>query len=338
MALAQAAQGLGTTSPNPPVGAVIVSADGRLLGNGHHEFAGGPHAEVQALRSVAEDDRPLLCDATIYVTLEPCSTHGRTPPCCQAILDAGIRKVVWAMDDPNPAHQGNARAWLSQHGIAVDSGLLRPEAEELLRPWSHFIHTGRPYVIAKTGISVDGRITRPAGESQWLTSEASRADVMLLRLRSDAILVGAETVRTDNPKLTLRGVDLPPHKKQPWRIILGQSANLPPQANVLTDEFLDRTNVIAPANLPALLDELGKLGIVQLLVEGGARVLAEFFAANLVNEWHVYLAPLISGSGKPAVDAAAFGMSPSRELLLHSCDRIGDDIKLIYRNAPNSSA
>jgi diaminohydroxyphosphoribosylaminopyrimidine deaminase/5-amino-6-(5-phosphoribosylamino)uracil reductase len=334
MALTQAAQGLGTTSPNPPVGAVIVSSDGRLLGIGYHEFAGGPHAEVQALRSVADVDRPLLCDATIYVTLEPCSTYGRTPPCCQAILDSGIRRVVWAMDDPNPAHQGNARTWLSQHGISVQTGLLQAEAEELLRPWSHYIRTGRPYVIAKTGMSVDGRITRPMGESQWLTSEASRANAMQLRLKSDAVLVGAGTVREDNPRLTIRGVDLPPHKKQPWRIVLGRRENLPPEAHLLTDQFKDRTKVMGGEDLPAVLQELAAMGIVQLVVEGGAKVLTEFFVAELVDEWQVYVAPLVSGSGKPAVDAAAYGASASCILRLHSCDRIGDDVKLIYRKAP----
>ncbi len=193
-ALAEARLGVGLTSPNPPVGAVIVR-DGELLGAGHHCRAGGPHAEIEALTQARAAFPDRIRGATIYVTLEPCSTQGRTPPCTGAILAAGITRVVYGASDPNPAHQGRADELLRAGGIAVSAGVLAADCDDLIRPFRKWITTRRPYIIAKAGQTLDGRITRPFGEPQWITSEAARAHGRRLRTRVDAILVGAETVR-----------------------------------------------------------------------------------------------------------------------------------------------
>lgn len=203
LALEQARMGVGLTSPNPPVGAVVVR-DGALLGKGFHARAGGGHAEVEALADArARGHDP--AGATIYVTLEPCSTQGRTPPCCGAITDAGLARVVYAVRDPNLAHAGAADAVLAKAGIAVESGVGSGGATEILRAFAKRVTTGLPWVIAKAGMSLDGKIARPAGEPQWLTGEAARADAHRLRAEVDAIIVGAGTVRADDPALTVRG-------------------------------------------------------------------------------------------------------------------------------------
>jgi diaminohydroxyphosphoribosylaminopyrimidine deaminase/5-amino-6-(5-phosphoribosylamino)uracil reductase len=300
MALEQARLGVGLTSPNPPVGAVIV-ANGEVIGRGYHRKAGMPHAEVEAIIDArAHYPEPLL-GATIYVTLEPCSTHGRTGPCTEAIRAAGIRRVVWGADDPNPNHAGRARAVLAAAGIAVANGVLKSDCEDLIRPFAKWVTTGLPYVIAKAGQSLDGRITRPAGEGQWITSEAARAHARTLRRQVDAILVGAETVRKDNPNLTLRDGKLT-GKEQPLRVVLTRSGNLPMDAHLFTDAFKDRTLVLRDQDLPAALRTLGQQGVVSVLIEGGGKVLAQAFRGRLVDEVYWYIAPLLCGSGVPAVD------------------------------------
>lgn len=329
LALKIAAAGVGRTSPNPPVGAVIVAADGRMIGQGAHLQAGGPHAEIAALSSVVPDDHSHLSGATLYITLEPCSTQGRTPPCTQAILAAKIARVVYAMDDPHPSHAGRAWELLQAAGITVTVGVCETEAKLLLKPWTHFITTGRPYVIAKVGMSVDGRIARRAGEGQWLTSEESRHDAMLLRIWADAILVGAETVRQDDPALTVRG----PHaagKEQPWRIVLTRSGNLPADCQLLSDAHEERTLQWPGKNLPEVATALGKMGVVHLLLEGGGQVFGEAFAADLVDELHVYLAPLICGTGKLMVDTTAFAGGATVPLSWRETKMIGTDVKLVY--------
>jgi pyrimidine deaminase RibD-like protein/nitroreductase len=183
---ARRAKGVGLTSPNPPVGAVIVSPAGEVLGKGWHHRAGAPHAERNALAAAGGPD---ACrGAIMYVTLEPCSTHGRTPPCVDALVEAGVSRVVWAMDDPHPAHAGRAPATLAARGIEVTRGVLAEEADALLAPWRTFITAGRPWVIAKAGLSLDGKLTRPRGEGQWITNELARQDAQRLRRRADAIL------------------------------------------------------------------------------------------------------------------------------------------------------
>ncbi|HEX2746603.1 MAG TPA: bifunctional diaminohydroxyphosphoribosylaminopyrimidine deaminase/5-amino-6-(5-phosphoribosylamino)uracil reductase RibD [Verrucomicrobiales bacterium] len=330
LALAEARRGTGLTSPNPCVGAVIVK-DGRLLGSGWHRKAGGPHAEVEALRN-AEEAQGLnaLAGATAYVTLEPCSTHGRTPPCVEALIAAGIRRVVWGADDPNPKHAGQARGILSAEEIEVASGVLEEECREVIAPFAKLITTGLPWVIAKAGMSLDGRITRPEGEGQWITSEVSRADAMGLRVQCDAILVGAETLRRDNPSLTLRGPDIPAEKEQPWRVILTHSGNLPPDSKVFTDEHSHRTLAMRSKPLPEVLQDLAARGVMCVLIEGGGRLLASAFSGRLVDEAVFYTAPVISGTGRPVVEADCFEEG-SVTMQFTSVQRIGPDVKLRAR-------
>ncbi len=333
LALAEARKGQGLTSPNPCVGAVIVK-DGRPLGTGWHRKAGGPHAEVEALRAAeAAHGQNAILGATAYVTLEPCSTQGRTPPCSGALIAAGIKRVVWGADDPNPRHAGRARAILEAEGIEVVSGVLGEECREMLAPFAKLITTGLPWVIAKAGMSLDGRITRPEGEGQWLTGQAARADAMRLRARCDAILAGAETVRQDDPALTLRGPDIPEGKEQPWRVILTNSGNLPPGAQVFTDEHRDRTLVFRNHSLTAVLGDLAARGVMCVLIEGGGRVLASAFSERLVDEVVFYTAPLISGTGRPVVEAACFaGASVPLEFV--SAEMTGKDLKIRARVLP----
>lgn len=333
-ALAQARQGIGLTSPNPPVGAVLVK-DGALLGAGHHRRAGGPHAEIEALAQARANAPEALRGATLYVTLEPCSTHGRTPPCTQAIVEAGLARVVYAASDPNPAHQGRARELLRAQGIDVQAGVLEHAGNDLIRPFRKWITTGLPYVIAKAGQTLDGRLTRPPGEPQWITSEAARAHGRLLRTRVDAILVGAETVRRDNPRLTLREGS---HegKPQPWRVILSRSGHLPPKAQVFTDAFKDRTLVLPQLDFVEVARELARRQITSVLIEGGGQVLGQAFAARLVDEAHWYLAPRFCGGGRPALDGPL--LVPSVELDEVRVTPIGDNVLVsgypVYPEAP----
>ncbi len=231
LALAEARKGLGRTSPNPAVGAVIVRA-GRVLARGHHRGAGLPHAEIEAIRAVA--GRAGCRGATLYVTLEPCSTHGRTPPCTDAIIAAGFARVVFGATDPNPRHAGRAEKILRAAGIVVTRGVLAKECAALNRAFNHWVTTRRPWVIAKCAMSLDGRLTRRRGESSWLTGPAARRHAQQLRARVDAILVGAATIRADNPRLTVRGPAARDGARQPWRVVLtrsGRSARRCPRAD-----------------------------------------------------------------------------------------------------------
>jgi len=312
LALTEAKQGVGLTSPNPPVGAVIVR-DGVLLGKGHHRVAGGPHAEVVALKQARESFPNQLKGATIYVTLEPCSTVGRTPACTDAICQSGVARVVYASSDPNPQHQGRADEVLRQRGIAVTSGVLSQQADDLIRPFRKWITTGLPYIIAKAGQSLDGRITRPPGEPQWLTSEAARAHGRRLRQRVDAILVGAETVRRDNPLLTLRDSGSHPDKRQPWRVILSRSGELPQDAHVFTDSFKEFTLVLPSMEFAEAMKELARRGISSVLVEGGGIIMGQAFRSQMVDEAHWYLAPRFCGGGRPSLDGPALEHSVAME-------------------------
>jgi len=204
-ALNEGRKGLGATSPNPPVGAVVVR-DGEIIGRGWHEQAGGPHAEILALGDAARQHGPGAAQgATLYVTLEPCSTQGRTPACTGAILAAGIKRVVVGTTDPNPLHAGKGLDLLRAAGIEVSDGVLESESCELIRFFARHITTGLPWVLAKTAMTLDGHTTLPAGDGQWITSPEARDDVQFWRRQCDAIMVGGETFRRDNPSLTLRG-------------------------------------------------------------------------------------------------------------------------------------
>jgi diaminohydroxyphosphoribosylaminopyrimidine deaminase / 5-amino-6-(5-phosphoribosylamino)uracil reductase len=319
-ALREARRGLGLTSPNPAVGAVLVIAN-KIVARGYHRRAGAPHAEVECLSSFG---RPLPKGATIYVTLEPCSTTGRTGPCTDALIEAGLKRVVVGATDPNPKHSGRGIETLRNAGVEVRSGVLEQECTRLNETYNKWIRTGLPFVIAKAGMSLDGRLTKPPGEGQWLTSVASRRHAHQLRGQVDAILVGAETVRADNPRLTVRGN---PRAKQPWRIVLSRSGKLPRDAQIFADRFRERTLVYRDIEIKALLRELGAREITSVLIEGGGDILGQALDARAIDKVQLYLAPTFTGG--PARAFAGSGASSTAEALrlrdLHY-ERIGSDL------------
>ena len=300
LALAEARKAMGHTSPNPAVGAILV-ANGRIIARGHHREAGQPHAEAACLRAVR---RPIPKDAVLFVTLEPCSTTGRTPPCTKAILAAGIRQVVVGAIDVNPRHAGRGLEQLRAAGVAVHSGVLAEECAALNEAFNHWIQTQRPFVVAKCGMTLDGKLTRPPGESRWITSAAARNHANRWRAQVDAILVGAETVRKDNPRLTVRAVKTP---RQPWRVVLTRSGQLPKRAHLFTDRFAERTLVFRDRKLESVLAELGKRQIISLLIEGGGDVLGQALDARLIDRVQIYLAPVLTGGPVMAFGARGAG-------------------------------
>jgi diaminohydroxyphosphoribosylaminopyrimidine deaminase/5-amino-6-(5-phosphoribosylamino)uracil reductase len=321
LALRLARKGLGKTSPNPAVGAVLVRA-GEILATGWHRRAGGPHAEIEALDALPSLE--LAAGGTLYVTLEPCSTAGRTPPCSDAIIKAKIARVVIGAIDPNPHHQGRGLDQLRQAGVAITSGILEEECSMLNVGFNKWITTGLPWVIAKVAQSLDGRITRPAGESQWLSNSRSVRLAHSLRATVDAILVGAETVRRDNPRLTVRtgitGV-------QPWRIVVTRSGNLPGESNLLTDEHRDRTLIYQGVAWPDVLRALGAKGITRLLVEGGGDVLGQLNDLQFIDELWCVFTPLLTGGDKPSFGGTGVeSMGKASRLQRIRYRRIGNDI------------
>ncbi len=298
-ALQLAARGLGTTSPNPPVGAVIVSG-GQLIGEGYHERAGEPHAERRALADArARGNEALLRGATLYVTLEPCSSYGRTPPCTEGILQAGIARVVYGAVDPDARHRGRADALLSAAGLSVQQGLCEAECLRLLRPWLYALQHGRPWVVAKIATTLDGRICRQ--HERWLSGPESLRYAHQLRLESDAILVGGATVRADDPALTIRTplAEVPAVKEQPWRVVLTHARHsLPPGCKLLTDAHAARTLVVEHAEdlTRDLLEPLYReRGVVGLMLECGGNLLRRFVEEGLVNEWVQVITPTLGG-------------------------------------------
>lgn len=315
LALDLAARGRGYTSPNPMVGAVIVK-DGKVVGRGWHQFAGGPHAEVNAIADAGE----LARGATLYVTLEPCNHFGRTPPCTKAVLSAGITRVVVAMNDPNPKVAGGGNQCLRENGIEVVSGICEAEAQKLNTFFIKHVQTGRPYVILKCAATLDGKIATKTGDSKWVTGEAARAYVHELRHAVDGIMVGVNTIRADDPCLTARRGEKT--SKNPVRIILDTRLSIPEDAKVLQAEAVSGTFVVtgkckdnairrkliekgvrildAPVkdgriDLAALMDQLGQMGITSLLVEGGGQLSASVLRAGVVDRICFFYAPKILG-------------------------------------------
>ena len=325
LALREAARGVGRTSPNPAVGAVIVKA-GRVLAKGWHRCAGEPHAEIEALRALKKPE--LARGASLYVTLEPCCTHGRTPPCTDAIAAAGLARVVVGATDPNPLHAGRGFAVLQKAGIAVTSGILAAKCAALNAAFNKWITTGLPLVIAKAGISLDGRLTRPPGEGAWLTSAKSRADAMGLRAQVDAILVGAGTVRADNPRLTVRGLR-GSAGRQPWRVVLTRGGRLPKDAHLFSDEHRERTLVFRGKSLRSVLRALAARGCTSVLIEGGGALLGSAFDARLVDRVHFYIAPLLCGGPDVIGGRGAGSTRDAVKLENISRRKIGPDLLLI---------
>ncbi|HEX4139932.1 MAG TPA: bifunctional diaminohydroxyphosphoribosylaminopyrimidine deaminase/5-amino-6-(5-phosphoribosylamino)uracil reductase RibD [Candidatus Methylacidiphilales bacterium] len=297
-ALELAQLGSGLTFPNPRVGAVLVRG-GKIIGEGFHLRAGTPHAEVHAVANAKKRGHRVE-GATLYVTLEPCSTHGRTPPCTGLILREKIARVVFAATDPNPKHAGAAAHLLRKAGVEVSHGLLAKEAAELNRDFNWYVTKKRPWVVAKIALSLDGRITTPPGDDRWLTSPEARRAAHELRWESDAILIGAETTRADNPKLTVR---LPGRKGkiQPWRIVITRSGRLPKSLHLFSDLHKDRTLVFRNQTLKSVLAELGRREISDVLIEGGGEILTEAFRQKLVNEVAFFIAPAAMGTATRAL-------------------------------------
>ena len=287
-ALVEAKKALGRTSPNPAVGAVLVM-DNRIVSKGHHRGAGRAHAEIECLRDFGAS---IPSRATLYVSLEPCSTVGRTAPCTEAIIKAGLKSVVIGATDPNPQHSGRGIVELRKAGLRVRDGILAEECTRLNEAFNKWIVTGEPFVIAKCGMSLDGRLTRPPHEPRWITGRDARREANQLRARVDAILVGAETVRSDNPHLTVRGVR---GAQQPRRIVLTRSGLLPRQSRVLSDKFAARTLVYERKSLASVLKDLGRRNITSVLIEGGGEVLGEALDNQLIDKVQIYLGPILTG-------------------------------------------
>jgi diaminohydroxyphosphoribosylaminopyrimidine deaminase / 5-amino-6-(5-phosphoribosylamino)uracil reductase len=323
VALAEARRGVGLTSPNPAVGAVLV-VQGKVVARGHHRRAGAPHAEVECLSGFGRRVPP---SATLYVTLEPCSTIGRTGACTTAIINAGVKKLVIGTLDPNPKHAGAGIDLLRKAGIDVGLGVLADECQEINESYNKWIQTGVPFVIAKCGMSLDGRLTAPPSESQWLTSAASRRHANRLRSQVDAILVGAETIRADNPRLTARAGQGP---KQPWRVILSRSGKLPRQAKIFTDRFAPRTLTYGRIKLVALLRELGEKEIVSVLIEGGGDVLGQALDQRLIDKVQIYVAPVFTGGPTLAFAGDGANATPGAARLADvRYEKIGNDVWLV---------
>jgi diaminohydroxyphosphoribosylaminopyrimidine deaminase/5-amino-6-(5-phosphoribosylamino)uracil reductase len=292
--------GSGLTFPNPRVGAVLVRG-GRTIGEGFHQRAGQAHAEVNAVTEAKKRGHK-IDGATLYVSLEPCSTQGRTPPCTGLILHEKIARVVFAAQDPNPRHAGAATKLLREAGVEVSHGLLADEAAALNRDFNWWIVQRRPWVVGKIALSLDGRITTPPGDDRWLTSPEARRAAHELRWESGAILIGAETARRDNPKLTVR---LPGRrgKVQPWRIVLTRSGKLPRELHLFSDRHRERTLIFRDQPLPAVLAELARREITHVLIEGGGQVLTDALRAGLVNEVAFFIAPALMGTATRALGA-----------------------------------
>jgi diaminohydroxyphosphoribosylaminopyrimidine deaminase/5-amino-6-(5-phosphoribosylamino)uracil reductase len=349
MALTLAGKGCGCVSPNPLVGAVVVNA-GRVVGQGYHQYVGGPHAEVNAI----DDAGGAARNATLYVTLEPCNHFGRTPPCTQKILEAGIHRVVVAMQDPNPNVAGGGNAFLISRGVDLVCGIEEDAARRLNESFIKFVRTGKPFVILKIASTLDGRIATRTGDARWVTGEAARAYVHRLRQAVDAIMVGVGTVEADDPQLTTRlergrGVD-------PVRVVLDTSLRMPERARMLHQASKAPTWVVCGPDAPpaakerlqaegamivqtplrgeridldVLMDQLAERGVTSLLIEGGAQVAGAALRAGVVDKVVFFYAPKIYGGDDGVPVCGGRGPDLMRESLAVShieLDRMGDDI------------
>ena len=357
LALEWAAKGMFITAPNPRIGCVIVR-DGVVIGAGHTQPAGQAHAEIQALRDAAARGNDVR-GATAYVTLEPCSHYGRTPPCSSALVQAGLGRVVAAMTDPNPLVAGRGLAQLEAAGIAVSSGVLADQAHELNIGFFSRMRRGLPWVRLKVAASLDGATALADGESQWITGPDARADGHAWRARAQAILTGIGTVKADDPQLTVRGVDTP---LMPRRVIVDSRLEIDPAARILQGqpcwivaaagqpdkaallraaghEVIVLPNPRGKVDLPALMRELGRREINEVHVEAGAKLNASLVREGCVDELLVYLAPSLIGPGQGMFDLPPLArLADKRALRFHDVARVGDDIRILARFAGPQSA
>lgn len=298
--------------PNPWVGCVLLRPDGGIVVGATHA-PGGPHAEADALQRAGGN----VAGATAVVTLEPCSHHGRTPPCADALIAAGVARVVVGLLDPDPRVRGSGVAALEAAGIDVTVGVRAAEIEAQLAPYLHHRRTARPYVVAKLAASLDGRTAAPDGSSKWITGSGARADAHRLRAESDAVLVGAGTVRADDPELTVRLAEGP----DPARIVLGQA---PPDARVRPCREMG-------GDLSEILDELGADGMVQVLVEGGPSVVTAFHRAGLIDRYVLYVAPVLFGGDDGLGVFTGRGAATIADVWrgrIEAVRRVGDDVRI----------
>ncbi|MCR8921526.1 bifunctional diaminohydroxyphosphoribosylaminopyrimidine deaminase/5-amino-6-(5-phosphoribosylamino)uracil reductase RibD [Dasania sp. GY-MA-18] len=359
-ALALAEQGLYTSSPNPRVGCVLVQ-QGEIIGEGFHRRTGEAHAEVNALQD-AQQRGLAVTGATAYVTLEPCSHTGKTPPCCDALIKAGVAKVVVAMQDPNPLVAGAGIQRLRDAGIAVELGVLAEQAEQLNKGFNKRMRQGLPWLRAKLAMSLDGRTAMASGESQWITGPAARSDVQRLRARSSAIISGVDTVLMDQASLTVRaeqlGLDDEPLvaaivAKQPLRVVLDSTLRLSPEAKLFTQpgpiliitavakpqqqqalqaagaEVLQLSNKQGQVDLAAVMAELGQRGCNEVLLEAGATLAGAFLQQGLLDEITVYMAPTLLGSeARPLFNLPLSSMSQQQRLHIQQITPIGEDWRI----------
>jgi diaminohydroxyphosphoribosylaminopyrimidine deaminase/5-amino-6-(5-phosphoribosylamino)uracil reductase len=354
LALDWAARGMYITAPNPRIGCVIVK-DGVVIGAGHTQPAGQAHAEIQALRDAAARGNDVR-GATAYVTLEPCSHHGRTPPCSDALVAAGLARVVAAMVDPNPLVAGRGLAQLEAAGMDVSSGLMAHAAQELNIGFFSRMQRGRPWVRLKTAASLDGTTALGNGASQWITGPAARADGHAWRARASAILTGIGTVKADDPQLTVRGVDTP---KQPRRVIVDSRLDIDLDARILQGDpcwivaaspdpvkhdALTRAghdvillpNASGKVDLPALMLELGRREINELHVEAGSKLNASLVREGCVDELLAYLAPSIIGPGQGMFALPALAhLNGQHHLAFHAVSQVGPDLRILARFIPS---
>jgi diaminohydroxyphosphoribosylaminopyrimidine deaminase/5-amino-6-(5-phosphoribosylamino)uracil reductase len=317
-AIELAERGEGLTRPNPPVGAVLVQ-DGKIVGEGWHERAGGPHAEVNGLQSAIGD----LKSASLYVTLEPCSTQGRTPPCTDLIQEKGIGRVVVSVKDLNPKHEGRGLELLRDAGVEVVSGMCEAEGRALIAPFEKFITTGMPFVTLKLASTLDGRIADRSGDSKWITGSAARERVQQMRRRADAIMVGAGTVRADDPSLLPR----PAEGRQPWRVVMGD--NVPRKCKLLTDDASERT-LFYNGNLASTLRDLAENhDVMHLLCEGGGTLAGRLVEEGLVDEFAFFIAPKLMGAdGLPNFGKTGGLMADIKNLKFRAVEQVGEDVLL----------
>jgi diaminohydroxyphosphoribosylaminopyrimidine deaminase/5-amino-6-(5-phosphoribosylamino)uracil reductase len=311
--------------PNPRVGCVLLDPDGTEVAEGYHRGAGTPHAEAAALAELLKEAASAARGTTAVVTLEPCNHTGRTGPCAQALIDAGVARVVFAQPDPNPVARGG-EATLRAAGVDVDFGLLEREARALNRAWTFAMEHGRPFVTWKLAASLDGRSAASDGSSRWITGEAARRDVHRLRAQCDAILVGTATVERDDPQLTVRDEVGMPVPRQPLRVVMGVR-EITEDRRILDDAA--ETVQLRTHDPRSVLDDLHARGRQHLFLEGGPTVAAAFLRAGLVDEVVAYVAPKLLGGGLNAVgDLHVDSIAESLDLTLLDVTRLGDDVRL----------